>query len=326
MILVIGGAGYIGSHVVKQLLDQNYQVVVLDNLSTGHREAVDSRAIFVEGDLGSEKDVSQVLESYSIRGVMHFAANSLVGESMVEPLKYYQNNVAATLVLLKVMMSHKVNKFIFSSTAAVYGIPETQIIDEKQPTRPINPYGKSKLMVEQVLEDFAHAYGLNYIVLRYFNAAGAHESGVIGEDHSPETHLIPIILKHLQGEREKVFLYGSDYPTEDGTCIRDYIHVIDLAKAHIMAVEALLNEQISTDVFNMGNGKGFSVWEIIKLCEKVTGLQANVEVVDRRPGDPARLVATSDKIASTLGWRTEYPLEDIIRTAWNWHKNHPKGY
>lgn len=326
MILVVGGAGYIGSHAVKQLLDQGYKVVVLDNLSTGHREAVDPRATFVQGDLGIEEDVARVLASYSIRGVMHFAAFSLVGESMVDPWKYYANNVGATLVLLKTMMKYGVKNFIFSSTAAVYGMPGVELIDESQPTHPINPYGKSKLMVEEILGDFSQAYGLKYVVLRYFNAAGAHQSGEIGEDHSPETHLIPIVLKHLLGEREKVSIFGADYETEDGTCIRDYIHIIDLARAHILALEALLREQFDHEVFNLGNGKGFSVQEIIELCEKVTGLSATVEVADRRPGDPAKLVASSDKIAGKLGWKAEYPLEEIIGTAWNWHKNHPKGF
>lgn len=319
MILVVGGAGYIGSHLVKELVETE-EVVVLDNLSTGHREAVDNRAIFVKGDLGNEEDLQMIFRSYPIKAVMHFAANSLVGESVVDPLKYYQNNVASTLTLLKVMLKFKVKNFIFSSTAATYGIPEVEVIDERTATAPINPYGHSKLMVEQVLADFSKAYGLNYVVLRYFNAAGAHESAVIGESHDPETHLIPIILQHLLGQREKVSVFGSDYETPDGTCIRDYIHVTDLAAAHILALEALLTGKKSAEVYNLGNGLGYSVKEVIETCEKVTGVKANVEMADRRPGDPARLVASSEKIFSELGWKAERNLEQIIADAWRWHQ------
>ena len=295
MILVVGGAGYIGSHLVKELVEKE-EVVVLDNLSTGHREAVDNRAIFVKGDLGNEEDLQMIFSSYPIKAVMHFAANSLVGESVIDPMKYYENNVASTLTLLKVMMKNDVKKFIFSSTAATYGLPNVEIIEETSPTLPINPYGRSKLMIEQILADFAKAYGLQYVVLRYFNAAGAHESAVIGESHNPETHLIPIILQHLLGQRDKVSIFGSDYDTEDGTCIRDYIHVTDLASAHILALEALLTGKKSAEVYNLGNGLGYSVKEVIETCEKVTGVKANVEMADRRAGDPARLVASSQKI------------------------------
>ena len=326
MILVVGGAGYIGSHITKQLLNQNYQVVVLDNLSTGHKEAVDSRAVLIQGDLGNREDLAKVFTQYSIDGVMHFAANSLVGESVQDPFKYYQNNVSATLILLNSMLEYGVKNFIFSSTAAVYGIPNVSLIDEKQPTQPINPYGQSKLMVENILKDFSVAYGLNYIALRYFNAAGADDSGKIGEDHSPETHLIPLIMAHLLGNRGQIYIFGEDYNTEDGTCIRDYIHVNDLAKAHILALEALLNERLKNEVFNLGNGKGFSVKEVIQTCENVTGIKANIVISDRRPGDPDRLVATSEKIATLLGWNTQYSLEDIIKTAWKWHSNHLNGY
>lgn len=320
MILVIGGAGYIGSHLVKELV-QKEEVVVLDNLSTGHREAIDPRAIFVKGDLGSIDDLVMVFRSYPIKAVMHFAANSLVGESVVDPMKYYENNVASTLTLLKVMMKFNVKNFIFSSTAATYGIPSVDIIDETTPTAPINPYGRSKLMVEQILADFSKAYGLNYVILRYFNAAGAHESAVIGESHDPETHLIPIVLQQLLGQREKVSVFGSDYDTEDGTCIRDYIHVTDLASAHILALEALLTGKKSAEIYNLGNGLGYSVKEVIETCEKVTGIEANVEMADRRAGDPARLVASSEKIYSELGWKAERNLEKIIADAWNWHQN-----
>ena len=319
MILVVGGAGYIGSHLVKELVDKE-EVIVLDNLSTGHREAVDSRAIFVKGNLGDEEDLQMIFSSYPIKAVMHFAANSLVGESVVDPLKYYQNNVASTLTLLKMMLKHDIKNFIFSSTAATYGIPNVEIIDETCPTAPINPYGQSKLMVERILLDFSRAYGLNYVVLRYFNAAGAYRTAEIGESHDPETHLIPIVLQHLAGKREKVSVFGSDYDTQDGTCIRDYIHVTDLANAHILALEALLSEKKSAEIYNLGNGLGYSVKEVIETCEKVTGRKANVEMAPRREGDPARLVASSQKIFSELGWKAERDLETIIASAWKWHQ------
>jgi UDP-glucose 4-epimerase len=319
MILVVGGAGYIGSHLVKELVKKE-DVIVLDNLSTGHRDAVDSRAIFVKGNLGDEEDLQMIFSSYPIKAVMHFAANSLVGESVVDPLKYYQNNVASTLTLLKMMLKHDVKNFIFSSTAATYGIPNVEIIDETCPTAPINPYGQSKLMVERILADFSKAYSLNYVVLRYFNAAGAYHTAEIGESHDPETHLIPIVLQHLVGKREKVAMFGSDYDTPDGTCVRDYIHVTDLANAHILALEALLSEKKSTEIYNLGNGLGYSVKEVIETCEKVTGRKATVEIAPRREGDPARLVASSQKIFSELGWKAERDLETIIASAWKWHQ------
>jgi UDP-glucose 4-epimerase len=320
MILVAGGAGYIGSHLVKELIETK-EVVVLDNLSTGFVEAVDSRAVFVQGDLGNEADLEAVFSKYPIDAVMHFAANSLVGESVVDPLKYYENNVASTLTLLKVMLKYNVKNFIFSSTAATYGIPNVDIITEDSATLPINPYGQSKLMVENILADFAVAYDLRYVVLRYFNAAGAHESGEIGEQHDPETHLIPIILQHLLGQRPQISVFGDDYETADGTCIRDYIHVTDLANAHIVALESLLNGQNQKAVYNLGNGLGYSVKEVIDTCEKVTGLKANVVMAERRAGDPARLVASSDKIHHDLGWRAERSLEEIISSAWKWHQS-----
>jgi UDP-glucose 4-epimerase len=320
MILVVGGAGYIGSHLVKELVETK-EVIVLDNLSTGFEDSVDSRAIFVKGDLGNESDLEQVFSKYPIEAVMHFAANSLVGESVADPLKYYQNNVASTLTLLKVMLKYDVKNFIFSSTAATYGIPDVDIIQEDSPTVPINPYGQSKLMVEHILADFAHAYGLNYVVLRYFNAAGAHVSGEIGEKHDPETHLVPIILQHLLGQREQISVFGDDYETADGTCIRDYIHVTDLANAHIFALDSLLNGTNKTATYNLGNGLGYSVKEVIETCEKVTGRKANVVIAERRAGDPARLVASSDKIHRDLGWKAERNLEEIIASAWKWHQN-----
>ncbi|ASA96993.1 MULTISPECIES: UDP-glucose 4-epimerase GalE [Anoxybacillus] len=319
MILVVGGAGYIGSHVVKKLVETK-PIVVLDNLSTGHRHLVDKRAVFVHGDLGDRTTLVRIFEKYPIDAVMHFAANSLVGESVVEPMKYYKNNVAATLTLLETMMEYGVKRFIFSSTAAVYGIPNVDLITEDCPTNPINPYGRSKLMIEHMLSDFASAYDLRYVVLRYFNAAGAHESGEIGEDHHPETHLIPLILQHLLGLRDKISVFGTDYDTPDGTCIRDYIHVTDLAEAHILALHALLSDEKKTATYNLGNGLGYSVKEVIDMCERVTGKQATIEYTERRPGDPARLVASSEKIARELGWKATRSLEDIIASAWLWHR------
>ncbi|WP_110927016.1 UDP-glucose 4-epimerase GalE [Bacillus massiliglaciei] len=319
MILVVGGCGYIGSHLVKELIKET-EVIVLDNLSTGHRWAVDDEAIFIKGDLGERKDLENIFSKYQIDAVMHFAASSLVGESVVNPSKYYQNNVVSTLTLLDVMMKYNVKKFIFSSTAAVYGLPEESLLTEKSNTKPINPYGKSKLMIEKILEDYSNAYDLNYITLRYFNAAGAHKSSLIGEDHNPETHLIPLILNHLLGKIDKISVFGNDYNTEDGTCIRDYIHVTDLARAHILALNALLNGKKKVETYNLGNGKGYSVNEVIKTCEVITGNKAVVEYVNRRPGDPAYLVASSEKINFDLDWKANYNLKEIIESAWSWHK------
>ncbi|MGG0739556.1 UDP-glucose 4-epimerase GalE [Niallia taxi] len=319
MILVVGGAGYIGSHLVKELVEKE-EVIVLDNLATGHQESVDERAVFIKGDLGNAEDLEPIFSKYPIKAVMHFAAFSLVGESVQDPFKYYENNVANTLTLLKTMLKFNVKNFIFSSTAATYGIPEEEIILEKSNTNPINPYGRSKLMVEQILADFHEAYGLNYVVFRYFNAAGAHQSGEIGEKHDPETHLIPIILQHLLGQRESISVFGTDYPTEDGTCIRDYIHVTDLAAAHMKGVEALLDGSKQAETYNLGNGVGYSVKEVIETCENVTGKKANVVLAERRAGDPARLVASSNKIYEDLGWKAERGLESIIQSAWEWHK------
>ncbi|UTE77494.1 UDP-glucose 4-epimerase GalE [Rossellomorea sp. KS-H15a] len=320
MILIVGGAGYIGSHLVKELVIQQ-EIIVLDNLSSGHENLIDERVRFVKGDLGDRETLNQLFSEFPIEAVMHFAANSLVGESVGNPYKYYYNNVSNTLTLLDVMLDHEVKNFIFSSTAATYGIPETSLITEATVTNPINPYGRSKLMIEHILEDFHQAYGLNYIVLRYFNAAGAHASGEIGEKHDPETHLIPIVLEHLLGKRESISVFGTDYDTHDGTCIRDYIHVTDLANAHILSLNALLEEKLQTATYNLGNGKGYSVKEIIDTCEKVTGVEANVVLSDRRPGDPATLVASSEKIYHELGWKAEYDLEDIIESAWTWHNS-----
>ncbi|WP_129690862.1 UDP-glucose 4-epimerase GalE [Gottfriedia acidiceleris] len=326
MILVVGGAGYIGSHTVKELLDKGFEVLVLDNLTTGHRFAVDPRAEFIEGNLGDADLLSEIFTEKTIDAVMHFAANSLVGESVVNPLKYYQNNVSATITLLGSMLEFGVKKFIFSSTAATYGIPDVDLITEETPTNPINPYGQSKLMIENVLSDFRSAYGMDYVVLRYFNAAGAHVTGEIGEDHTPESHLIPLILQHLLGQRESITVFGDDYPTADGSCIRDYIHITDLAGAHIVSLKKMLEQDNFTRTYNLGNGLGYSVKEVIEMCEKVTGLKANVLIGERRAGDPANLVASSHKIYDELGWKTKYKLEEIIQTAWKWHQSHPNGF
>jgi UDP-glucose 4-epimerase len=320
MILVIGGAGYIGSHVIEELIKTN-DVLVMDNLSTGHREAVPHSVPFIKGDLNNEVDIENVFRMYPISAVMHFAANSLVGESVINPLKYYENNVSATLRLLKVMIKYNVNKFIFSSTAATYGVPKAHLITEESPTNPINPYGRSKLMMENILADFAAAYDFRYIILRYFNAAGASSSGRIGEKHNPETHLIPIVMEHLLGKRDFISIFGDDYDTPDGTCIRDYIHVSDLASAHIVALNSLINNTNTAEIYNLGNGQGYSVKEVIETCEKVTGLSANIKVVARRKGDPARLVASALKIEKELNWSAQKDLVDIVQSAWRWHSN-----
>lgn len=317
-ILVCGGAGYIGSHTVKELIGK-YEVVVLDNLSTGYPFLLDNNVTFVNGDLGDEAVLDFVFTTYKIEAVFHFAANSLVGESVEKPLLYYGNNVSATVMLLKKMVEYGVGKFVFSSTAATYGIPTTNLITEKTATNPINPYGRSKLMIEQILADVAHAHKLEYVVLRYFNAAGAHASGEIGESHEPESHLIPIVMQQLLGLREKISVFGTDYDTADGTCVRDYIHVTDLANAHVLAYEGLNSGKVSNEVYNLGNGAGYSVKEIIDVCERVSGKSAVVEYVDRRPGDPAELVASSEKIYKSLGWKPKFQLEKIIESAWKWH-------
>ncbi|TWT07110.1 UDP-glucose 4-epimerase GalE [Planococcus sp. CPCC 101016] len=317
-ILVCGGAGYIGSHTVKELADA-YEVVVLDNLTTGFEHLIDDRATFVKGDLGDRAVLDKIFTTYSIDAVFHFAANSLVGESVENPLKYYRNNVSATLVLLEKMIEHGIKRFIFSSTAATYGIPDSDLITEETATKPINPYGRSKLMVEQVLADIARVHDFQYVVLRYFNAAGAHESGEIGESHDPESHLIPIVLQHLLGQRPKISVFGTDYETADGTCVRDYIHVTDLARAHILSYEGMANGKIANETYNLGNGAGYSVNQIIETCQQISGRQAVVEYAARRAGDPATLVASSDKIGGALGWTPAYDLHAIISSAWSWH-------
>jgi UDP-glucose 4-epimerase len=319
-ILVVGGAGYIGSHMVKDLLAAGYDVITLDDLSTGHRDLLPG-GTFVRGDLGDRELLNGLFTTHNILAVMHFAAFSLVGESVENPLKYYLNNLAATTILLSAMIHYRVTRFIFSSTAAVYGEPVQIPITEKHPCNPSNPYGTSKIAVEKMLQDCDAAYGLRYVSLRYFNASGADESGMIGERHTHETHLIPLILQVALGERENIRIFGTDYPTPDGTCIRDYIHVSDLTQAHLLALEALLSDKESA-VYNLGNNRGYSVREVIDLAKKVTGKNIPVLESDRRPGDPAKLIASSDKIKSSLGWQPKHEdLEAILKTAWVWHQN-----
>lgn len=326
MILVVGGAGYIGSHAVKQLINSNYEVIVLDNLSTGHREAIHSQAIFIKGDMQDGKLLKNIFTDYDIQCVMHFAANCYVGESIEDPLKYYRNNVAGTISLLDVMVRNNVKKIIFSSTCAVYGTPTTDMLTEGTLKNPINPYGKSKLMIEEVIQDLNTAYGLEFIILRYFNVGGADFEGDLGEDHTPETHLIPNILLYLEGKKENLEIYGDDYPTKDGTCIRDFIHVVDLAHAHLLTLESLLQNKYKNTIYNVGNEKGYSVLEVLRMCEKITGKQSSYTIKNRRPGDPARLIASSNKIFQELGWKATYSLEDMIKTSWEWFRRNPNGY
>jgi UDP-glucose 4-epimerase len=319
-ILVVGGAGYIGSHMVKDLLSAGYDVITLDDLSTGHQDLLPG-GTFVKGDLGDRDLLNGLFTTHNISAVMHFAAFSIVGESVENPLKYYRNNLAATTILLSAMIEYRVKRFIFSSTAAVYGEPMQIPITEEHPCNPTNPYGASKIAVEKMLHDCDAAYGLKYVSLRYFNASGADESGMIGERHTRETHLIPLVLKVALGERENIRIYGTDYPTPDGTCIRDYIHVSDLTQAHLLALEALLSDKRSA-VYNLGNNRGFSVREVIELAEQVTGKNIPVIEAGRRPGDPARLIASSEKIRSSLGWQPQHEkLKAILKTAWVWHQN-----
>ncbi|WP_373484238.1 UDP-glucose 4-epimerase GalE [Acetobacterium sp.] len=325
-ILVCGGAGYIGSHVVSVLVDQGYEVVVVDNFSTGHPGAVPQEVIIEEGDIRDQDFLSRVFQDHRIGGVMHFCANSLVGESMEQPIKYYHNNVYGTLCLLETMVEHGVKRFVFSSTAAVYGEPDDSPITESSTKNPTNTYGETKLAVEKMLQWMDMAYSLKSMTFRYFNAAGAHPSGKIGEDHNPETHLIPLILKAALGQREKISIFGEDYPTPDGSCVRDYIHVMDIAFAHILGMEKLLAGGES-NVYNLGDGKGFSVKEVIAKTKTLTGKSFTVEVAGRRAGDPAELIASSQKARQELGWTpTHSDLDNIIKTAWKWHQNRPQGY
>jgi len=324
-ILVVGGAGYIGSYMCKYLSKNGYNPVVLDNLIYGHRGAV-KRGPFFKGSMDDSALLDQIFSEYQIAAVMHFAAFCYVGESVLQPARYYRNNVANTLDLLEVMLKKGVSRFIFSSSCATYGEPVEIPITESHTQNPINPYGRSKLMVEEILEDFSNAYELEYVSLRYFNAAGADPDGELGEDHKPETHLIPLVLETALEKRETINIFGDDYPTEDGTCIRDYIHIDDLAQAHLLALERLLNG-LPGGCFNLGNGSGHSVMQLIETARKVTGKTIPSKVVDRRPGDPAVLIGSSEKAIKGLGWHPRFPeLETIIETAWKWHKNHPNGY
>ncbi len=325
-VLVTGGAGYIGSHAVHELLKAGHKVVAYDNLSKGHRQAVPVGAGFIAGDIRQEAILKKALIEHGIQTVMHFAADSLVGESMQDPGKYYHNNVAATLALLTAMRSAGVDKIVFSSTAAVYGEPDQWPITEDMPTCPTNVYGRTKLIIEGMLADFSMAYGLKYVSLRYFNAAGALTGAMVGEDHAPETHLVPLILKTALGQRAAIDIYGNDYPTPDGTCVRDYIHVTDLAAAHVLALEHIAAGGASR-IYNLGSETGFSVRQVIERAKAVTGIDFAVRETARRAGDPAVLVASSGRIKNELGWKPVLSdLDSIIRSSWEWHRQHPNGY
>ena len=325
-LLVLGGAGYIGSHTAVELLDRGHEVVIADNLITGYKQAVPKEAVFYQGDIRDYNFLNNLFKKEKIDAVIHFAAFSLVGESVTNPLKYYENNLYGTKVLLQAMIDNNVDKIVFSSTAATYGEPENIPILEDDRTCPTNPYGETKLAMEKMMKWSANAYQLRYVSLRYFNACGAHKSGKLGEAHNPESHLIPLVLQVPNGKRESVSIYGTDYDTPDGTCIRDYIHVTDLAEAHILAVEYLMKGGES-NVFNLGNGVGYSVREVIETARKVTGHPIPAVETPRRAGDPARLVASGEKAKTVLGWEPKITsLEDIIRSAWVWHSTHPNGY
>ena len=325
-ILVCGGAGYIGSHAVYQLVKAGEEVVIVDNLQIGHRSAINPAAKFYQGDIRDANILDKIFTENKIEAVIHFAANSLVGESVEKPLMYFNNNVYGMQILLESMVRNGVDKIVFSSTAATYGEPEKVPIEENDRTQPTNPYGESKLIMEKMMKWVSRANGIRFVSLRYFNAAGAVEDGSIGEDHHPETHLIPLILQVPLGKRDHITIFGDDYPTPDGTCLRDYIHVIDLADAHILALK-YLREGGASNVFNLGNGQGFSVKEMIIAAQKVTGQKIKTEMGTRRAGDPAQLIASSDKARKILGWTPHFTdVEKIIETAWTWHKKHPNGY
>ncbi len=327
-ILVTGGAGYIGSHAVLALIQAGYEVIVLDNLSYGHRELVEQvlKVKLIVGDISDRALLDQLFTTHNITAVMHFAAFIAVGESVTDPAKYYRNNVAGTLTLLEAMVAASINKFVFSSTCALYGVPKTIPLVEDHPQDPISPYATTKWMVERMLSDFDQAYGLKSVCFRYFNAAGADPTGLLGEDHTPETHLIPLVLLAALGKRESVSIFGTDYATRDGTCIRDYIHVADLAQAHVLGLEYLV-KQGDSEVFNLGNGSGFSVREVIETTQEVTGKAINIVECDRRPGDPPVLVGSSDKARKVLGWHPQYPkIKDIVTHAWQWHQQRHGAY
>jgi UDP-glucose 4-epimerase len=325
-VLVLGGAGYIGSHTVYQLIENGSDVVIVDNLETGYIEAVHPKARFYQGDIRNREFVDSVFDKEKVDAVIHFAANSLVGESMTNPLKYYDNNLCGTKVLLESMVAHGIDKIVFSSTAATYGEPERIPIMETDRTQPTNTYGETKLSMEKMFHWTSKAHDLRFVSLRYFNACGAHESGEIGEAHNPESHLIPLILQVPNGQREAISIYGDDYDTKDGTCVRDYIHVTDLAQAHILAVKYLM-EGKESNIFNLGNGIGFTVKEVIDAARKVTNAEIPALTVPRRAGDPAQLIASSEKARTILGWKPEHEdIYEIIASAWKWHKSHPHGY
>ena len=321
-ILVTGGAGYIGSHTVLALKQAGYQVVILDNLVYGHQDLVEKvlQVELIVGDTGDRPLLDNLFKSRNFAAVMHFSAYAYVGESVTDPAKYYRNNLVGTLTLLEAMLAASVQKFVFSSTCATYGVPQVIPIPENHPQHPINPYGASKLMVERILADFDLAYHLKSVRFRYFNAAGAHPQGLLGEDHQPETHLIPLVLLTALGKRKSIAIFGTDYPTPDGTCIRDYIHVNDLADAHVLGLEYLLNHG-NSEVFKVGNGNGFSVREVIAAAQEVTGLTIPVEECDRRPGDPPSLIGSGEKARKILNWKPQYPdIKDIVTHAWQWHQ------
>ena len=325
-ILVLGGAGYIGSHTVYELVDAGYEVIVIDNLLTGFKEAVHPQAKFYEGDIRDKIFLDNILSKEKIDGVIHFAASSQVGESMKNPLKYYNNNLCGTEVLLESMVEHGIDKIVFSSTAATYGEPESIPILETARTLPTNCYGETKLSMEKMFKWISKAHNLRYVSLRYFNACGAHPNGKIGEAHNPETHLIPLVLQVPNGKREYISVFGNDYDTKDGTCVRDYIHVNDLAQAHILAME-YLRKGNESNIFNLGNGVGFTVKEVVETARKVTGHPIPAKEEPRRAGDPSTLIASSEKAKKILGWKPKFDdLETIITTAWEWHRNHPNGY
>lgn len=325
-ILVLGGAGYIGSHTIYALMEAGCDVVVADNLLTGFRAAVHPKARFYQVDIRDRDALDRLFEAEAIEGVIHFAASSQVGESMSLPLKYYDNNLSGTTTLLQSMVAHGVNKIVFSSSAAVYGEPAQVPILENCQASPTNCYGETKLAMERLMHWTGHAHDLRYVALRYFNACGAHPLGVIGEAHDPETHLIPLVLQVANGQRERISIFGDDYPTRDGTCVRDYIHVCDLAQAHILALNYLLKGG-GSDVFNLGCGTGFTVKEVIDAARRVTGHPIPADICPRRDGDPAQLVASSEKAETILGWKPQYTdLNTIVASAWNWHKTHPGGF
>ena len=325
-VLVCGGAGYIGSHAVHVLIEKGEEVIIVDNLQTGHRAALHPKEKFYEGDIRDVAVLDKIFTENDIEAVIHFAANSLVGESMEKPLLYFNNNVYGMQVLLEGMVKHGVDKIVFSSTAATYGEPKRVPIHEDDETNPTNTYGETKLTMEKMMKWVSRANGVRYVSLRYFNAAGALPDGSIGEDHKTETHLIPLILQVPTGRRDHITVFGDDYPTPDGTCLRDYIHVVDLADAHVLALE-YLRKGGASDIFNLGNGQGFSVKEMIAAAEKATGRSIKVEIGARRAGDPAQLIASSEKARSVLGWKPQFTdVEQVIGTAWKWHESHPHGY